>query len=415
MTGGSTSAGVRVTQRVWTLLLSVLVPCIALALIGLLVLWPGLGPQSPDGSAGAGDPVAEAPSWDPAATTAGAGFVTGRVTSLDLRECPEAERAGCEAVTVEVTGVDEPSEPVEVGDTGDLVVPPEAIRAGLAPGDQVRAQPMAGSSGDFVFVDFDRTVPLWVLAALYALVVVLVAGLRGLRAIVGLVLAFGVVLVFLVPSLLAGEDAVSVGIVASAVIMLVVLYLAHGFSARTTVALLGTFGGIAIAGVLAGVFSLWARLAGIHTEESYLLLGYGITPADLVVCGILVAGLGALNDVTITQASAVWELAGSDRRMSARTLFARAMRIGRDHIASTVYTIAFAFAGGALASLVLVGASSRGFLQSLTLGQMSFEVVSILVTSTGLVLAVPLTTALAVWAATSGTQERDSNRDRANG
>ena len=129
----------------------------------------------------------------------------------------------------------------------------------------------------------------------------------------------------------------------------------------------------------------------------------GLSMADLVVCAILIAGLGVLNDVTITQAAAVWELAASRPEASRREIFTSAMRIGRDHIASTVYTIAFAYAGGALTVLLLVAASSRPFLESLTLGEQAISVVSTLVTSIGLVIAIPATTLIAVLVVRSGT------------
>ena len=114
----------------------------------------------------------------------------------------------------------------------------------------------------------------------------------------------------------------------------------------------------------------------------------------MVLCAIIVAGLGVLNDVTITQASAVWELA--DQGQSQRQLFSRAMRIGRDHIASTVYTIAFATAGAALSVLLLISIYERPLLEVVQTEQFSQEIIRTLIGSIGLVLAVPLTTAVGV-------------------
>jgi uncharacterized membrane protein len=111
---------------------------------------------------------------------------------------------------------------------------------------------------------------------------------------------------------------------------------------------------------------------------------------------MLIAGLGVLNDVTVTQASAVWELADADRDLGARALFVRAMRIGRDHIASTVYTIAFAYVGSAFASLFVMSLYGLPADQLLNSSALAAEVVSILVGSIGLVVAIPLTTAVAV-------------------
>jgi YibE/F-like protein len=130
---------------------------------------------------------------------------------------------------------------------------------------------------------------------------------------------------------------------------------------------------------------------------------------SVVICGIIVAGLGVLNDVTITQASAVWELA--DQSASRKHLFSRAMRIGRDHIASTVYTIAFATAGTSLGVFLLIKINNRPLLDVLMTERFASELLGILIGSIGLVLAVPLTTAVGVAVVrASGTGQRPIRR-----
>ncbi|PMB99408.1 YibE/F family protein [Brevibacterium luteolum] len=399
----------RASRQAWSVMLGMLIPLAVLSVVGLVWLWP---------SSEATD------RWDPAALADGAEFTSGTVESIDLRACPDYESTGCGAITLN-TGER----------TGTMYAPPETIKTGIAAGDRIKVivmddaqtDPVADAitgggqpsgeqapgsdptneptSADFVFVDFDRNISLGVLAFVYAALVMLVAGLKGLRALIGLALAYAVMVWFMLPAVMDGKPAVLVGITAAAVIMFIVLYLAHGFSARTTTALLGTLFGILITGVLGALWTTWSKLAGIYTEETYILAWTdGLSMADLVVCAILIAGLGVLNDVTITQAAAVWELAASRPEASKREILTAAMRIGRDHIASTVYTIAFAYAGGALTVLLLVAASSRPFLESLTLGEQAISVVSTLVTSIGLVIAIPATTLIAVLVVRSGTR-----------
>lgn len=416
----------RASRQAWSVMLGMLIPLAVLAVVGFVWLWP---------SSEATD------RWDPAALSGDAEYTSGTVEAIDLGACPDYESTGCGAITL------------NTGDTtGTMYAPPEAINAGIAAGDRLKvivmddaqvdptADALTGggqgpggqapgseqapggeqaasgeqapgsdptnepTAADFVFVDFDRNISLGVLAFVYAALVILVAGLKGLRALIGLALAYAVMVWFMLPAVMDGRPAVLVGITAAAVIMFIVLYLAHGFSARTTTALLGTLFGILITGVLGALWTTWSKLAGIYTEETYILAWTdGLSMADLVVCAILIAGLGVLNDVTITQAAAVWELAASRPEASRREIFTSAMRIGRDHIASTVYTIAFAYAGGALTVLLLVAASSRPFLESLTLGEQAISVVSTLVTSIGLVIAIPATTLIAVLVVRSGT------------
>jgi uncharacterized membrane protein len=241
-------------------------------------------------------------------------------------------------------------------------------------------------------------VPVVALALLYALVVVLVARWRGLRAILGLGLAFAVLFWFMVPALLQGGPPLWVGLVGCSLIMVVVLYFAHGFSLRTTTALLGTLIGLGLTAVLAAWGTDAAYLTGMGDEYSYVLASVApeVRLSGIVLCGLLVAGLGVLNDVTITQSSAIWELQSANPQASARELFASGMRIGRDHIASTVYTIAFAYAGAALPLLIVVSLYDRSLGDTLISAELVEEVVRILVGSIGLVLAIPVTTGIAV-------------------
>ena len=249
-----------------------------------------------------------------------------------------------------------------------------------------------------MFVDFERSVPVLILALLYALVVVAVARWRGLRAVLGLGLAFGVLFWFMIPALLEGGPPLWIGLVGSSLIMVAVLYFAHGFSLRTTAALLGTLIGLGLTAVLAAWGTDAAALTGMGDEYGYVLstVAPEVRLSGIVLCGLLVAGLGVLNDVTITQSSAVWELQSADPQASARQLFSSAMRIGRDHIASTVYTIAFAYAGAALPILMVVSLYDRSMLDTLLSGELVEEIVRTLVGSIGLVLAIPATTAIAV-------------------
>src|SRR5699024_6646309 len=194
-----------------------------------------------------------------------------------------------------------------------------------------------------------------------------------------------------------------VAMVSASLIMVVALYLAHGVSSRTSTALFGTVLGIVITGVLAAWMTSWANLGIAYSEDGYLLVDTTeLAMTDIIVCAILITGLGVLNDVTITQASAVWELAAAAPRMKPGQLFSRAMRIGRDHIASTVYTSTFAYVGSALMTLIIVSAHDQRLVDTLAVGGMADGVVSIAACSSGLVVAIPLPPGLGVLVVRSG-------------
>jgi uncharacterized membrane protein len=286
-----------------------------------------------------------------------------------------------------------------------LSVPASAMRIG----DDVTAMKLSESYGNlttpYVFMDFQRGTPLLVLAGLFMVVVVAVARRKGAAALLGLVGALACVWLFLLPALTAGRNPLLVALVAASAVMFIVVYLAHGISIKTTTALLGTFAGVAVV-----VLGAWIAIPAIHLtpqihEEMSWLKSYvpGIDVSGVLLCGMVLAGVGVLNDVTITQASAVWELHAADPHASRFELFTRAMRIGRDHIASTVYTIAFAYVGSALAVLTLTTMMDYSLRTLFTFEDIAEELVPIFVASIALILAIPLTTAIG--AALAGSAE----------
>ncbi|HRI96619.1 MAG TPA: YibE/F family protein, partial [Nocardioides sp.] len=244
----------------------------------------------------------------------------------------------------------------------------------------------------------ERSSSLWLVTGLFALVVVAVARLRGLMALVGLGVAGLVLGRFAIPALLTGEAAVPVALVASAVIMYFVLYTTHGPSLRTSAALAGTLVGM----VLTAGIGWWAvgsaHLTGVVDDGGRILSTFAgqVQLQDLLVAAVIIAGLGVLNDVTITQSSAVWELRAAGPGLSRTNLFTSAMRIGRDHIASTIYTIVFAYAGTALTLLLAVSLYDRSWFALVGTEEIAEELVRAFASSIGLVLAVPATTAIAV-------------------
>ncbi|MDQ6751841.1 MAG: YibE/F family protein [Actinomycetota bacterium] len=369
--------------------MAILVPLAVLTLAGLVLLWPAGG----RGNVTVSNPYASAPD---------AKFETGTVQRVNLQDCPSsaamvAAGGKAEQCLVAYTAPDSGGPLAAVEITKEV-----AKSHGVKGGDRIRFLDLSNlpqlSGAPYIFIDFLRTVPIVFLALLYAVVVIAVARWRGLRAILGLVGAYVMLAQFILPALLAGKPPLLVAVTGAAAIMFAVLYFAHGVSARTSTALLGTLFGLIVTALLAAWATDAAYLTGLGDENTYQLVNVSdkLSLSGIVLCGLIISGLGVLNDVTITQASAVWEMYELAPGTPARELFRSAMRIGRDHIASTVYTIAFASAGAALPVLILVSLYDRSLLDTLTSGQLAGEVIRTLVGSIGLVLAIPITTALAV-------------------
>ncbi|MGP9500725.1 YibE/F family protein [Specibacter sp. AOP5-B1-6] len=376
-------------RRAVVLLSWILVPLAVLTVVAMVVMWPGAD-------------TAPEPAGNPYTAAPGASIDTGTVQRTSTEDCALTDSGGagtsCFIAFTEVKGLAEVP----------VLISPDIVQAGgVQAGDTISYLNLSGLAAitgadhagpTYVFMDFVRTVPMGLLAALYALVVVAVARWRGLRAMVGLVGAFGVLAWFILPALAQGQSPLGVALVGSSAIMFGVLYFAHGFSARTSTALLGTLFGLGVTAGLAAWAVDAAALTGTSGHNAYQLLNMtqGMSLSGMILCGLVISGLGVLNDVTITQSSAVWEMYELAPHTSTKELFTSAMRVGRDHIASTVYTIAFAYAGSALPVLLMVSLFDQPLLGALTGVELAEEIVRILVGSIGLVLAIPVTTAVAV-------------------
>jgi uncharacterized membrane protein len=273
----------------------------------------------------------------------------------------------------------------------------------LMVGDHIRIFRQVDQQGatGYGFYDFERTWPLAMLAALFAVVIVAIARWRGLRSLVGIVIAFGVLVVFMLPALRDGAPALPVALVASSVILYAAIYLAHGVSLRTSAALLGTLTAMLLAAVLSWAAIELTHLTGLSQDQNNEVAAYlgNVSITGLLLAGFIVGSLGVLNDVTITQASTVFELAhmGHGTR---RQVFTRAMRVGSDHIASTVYTLVLAYAGSSLPLLLLFSVANRSLADVLTSESVAIEIARSAVGGIALALSVPLTTAIATVLAT---------------
>lgn len=389
-------ADVRVSGRARAVLLGVLVAFGLGTALGLWALWPDADRLDETKSAvdyaapGVTFPHAEVTKVLPGCDPTGA-MLPGESLEDALAQGREAP---CGEVRAQI--VDGESR----GDKVSFNVPPEISRSGLSAGDRVQLQRTPGfeqGPAGYAFFGIDRSSTIWTLLVLFVVAVVVVARLRGCLALLGLVVGGYVLVRFMLPALLLGESGLAVAMVGASAIMFPVLYLAHGPSMRTSAALAGTLVGIVITAFIGVIAVKSANLSGITDEGGAILSTFigDVSFQGLLTCALIVAGLGVLNDVTITQASAVWELRAAAPEMNRRNLFGSAMRIGRDHIASTIYTIVFAYTGTALSVLLLLFLYQRPVGDLMATEDISTEVITTLATAIGLVLAVPVTTGIA--------------------
>ncbi|WP_037686167.1 YibE/F family protein [Streptomyces lavendulae] len=386
-----------VSKHLRKVIAAVLIPFAAAVFVGMAVLWPGGAPAHERTGVGfdrqtqQGTVVALA-KVDCKSVNASQVPPTGDTSTPEGRETQAAQTGECKKATVEVaSGPDK-------GRAFFEIVQPGAPRQ-LEKGQEVVVAyaPDAPRDLQYSVVDVNRKLPLALLAGIFALAVVVVGRMRGVFALVALVVSFAILTLFILPAILQGSNPLLVAVIGASAIMLIALYMCHGLTARTSVAVLGTLVSLLLIGLLGSLFIDWAFLSGNTDDNTGLIHGLypHIDMSGLLLAGVIIGSLGVLDDVTVTQTSAVWELHQADPAMGPRGLYRAAIRIGRDHIASVVNTLVLAYAGAALPLLLLfsIANSSMGSVANSEL--VAEEIVRTLVGSIGLVASVPVTTALA--------------------
>lgn len=253
----------------------------------------------------------------------------------------------------------------------------------------------------FLITDFIRRDGLLWLLIVFVAVAVLVGRWQGVFSLVGMGLTLGVIFWFILPQISSGHDPVATAITASLLIVPITFFLSHGLNKKTAVAVAGTLITLILTGILAQLFVGLTKLTGFASEEANFL--QALRPGEinirgLLLAGIIIGGLGIFDDITVSQAAVVAELKAAANNLSLAELFTRAMKIGRDHIASLINTLFLVYAGAALPLLLLFVDSPQPLAQVINYEFMADEIVRTLVASIGLILAVPITTFLAALA-----------------
>ncbi|MEO3972819.1 YibE/F family protein [Streptomyces sp. CAU 1734] len=385
-----------VSRHLRRVIAAVLIPFATAVVVGLMVLWPSSAPGHERTGVGFDRQTEQAEvvrvdKVDCDSVNAGVPPAEKPATP-QARAAAEARKGTCGKATIKITTGE------NKGRTFTEIVQPASSRK-LEKGQGVVAgyAPDAPKGLQYSVIDVDRTIPMALLAGIFALAVVLVGRMRGVMALIALAVSFGVLTFFILPAILAGSNPLIVAVVGASAIMLIALYMCHGLTARTSVAVLGTLISLLLIGVLGSLFIGWAHLTGNTDDNTGLIHGLypQIDMSGLLLAGVIIGSLGVLDDVTVTQTSAVWELHQADPAMGPRGLYRAGIRIGRDHIASVVNTLVLAYAGAALPLLLLfsIAQSSVGTVANSEL--VAEEIVRTLVGSIGLVASVPVTTVLA--------------------
>ena len=245
--------------------------------------------------------------------------------------------------------------------------------------------------------DFYRNDALMILTVLFVLVVAWIGRMRGVMSLLGMIISFFILTKGLLPSILQGNDPVLIMLLGSLLIIPITFYISHGINKKTTIAIVSTFLTLVITAALSYSFVILAKLTGFNAEESVYLQaqGFNVNMRSILLAGIILGAMGVLDDITISQVSIVETLRKSNKSLSKWDLYKHAMNVGRDHISSLVNTLFLVYAGAALPLFLLF--YGNGLRTELVINQevVATEIVRTLVSSIGIILAVPLASYIA--------------------
>ncbi|MDP3899550.1 MAG: YibE/F family protein [bacterium] len=271
-------------------------------------------------------------------------------------------------------------------------------------GDKVMVAQSKNYEGNLVFyiTDYVRSTAIYVLIGIFALVVFAVGRWKGLRALAGLIISFFIIIKFIIPQILGGHNPLIIGVIGAFVILALTIYITEGFQKKSHLALLTIFIGLIITSLLAIFFTKLAHLSGLAQEEILFLVDVGrgtINFSGLLLAGILIGTIGALDDVVISQIEAVIQLKKANPSLAKPELFKMVSKIGHTHMGAMINTLFLAYAGASLPLLLLFNIKQEPFLslsQIINHEMIAVEIIRTLVGSMGIVLAIPISTIIAV-------------------
>ena len=324
--------------------------------------------------------------------------------------CPKFVLAGQSPETFEgkVTRIGENLVDVQIDRSGQKEIISALIGEGLfadqidlKKGDLVLVSSFDNGDGQsgYYLADIVRRQSLLPLFVFFLVLVILVGGWRGIGSLLGLAVSLLIVIFFLVPQIATGKNPVLMVILSSLLIVPLTFYLSHGINRKTTIAISGTVISLIFAGLLAQGALQATRLTGLVSEEAGFLQSASPETYNLqglLLAGIIIGLLGVLDDVTVSQAAIVGQLRSINTSINDKELFLRAMAVGKDHVSSMVNTLILVYVGASLPLLLLFYNNPQPFLQVINYEIFTEEIVRALIGSIGLILAIPLTTVLAV-------------------
>lgn len=261
-------------------------------------------------------------------------------------------------------------------------------------------QPSAEEGGWSLYLEgFDRRTALFMLFGLFFLTLVLLSGWQGAKVVVGIIFSLLLIGFVLIPLFLRGVNPVPTAIILSGVITLVATGLASGWNRKALIVSAGTMGGALVAYILSLIFVEASHLSGLSTEEDRMFFrdNPNLNPRGLLFAGIILAAVGAAEDVAASVVSSAAEVRRANPRVTFKELFGASMTVGKDHMAALSNTLIFAYVGASLSALLLYTQFDGSWLKFINFDIVVDEIIRSLAATIGIAFTVPVTALLAAW------------------
>jgi uncharacterized membrane protein len=334
-------------------------------------------------------------------TTPFASYAHGQVTEVVFEDIGDGQRnkSISQELKVLLSDTEHKGEQVTIQHTAIL---DKAASVQYKQGDKVILGLLpSGIDREYVIVDRDRLTGVYIVIVIFILLALVVGRLKGMTSLVGLAITGSILIFFIAPQILNGKDPFLVALVGAGMILLVSMFISHGFNRRTQISALSTLASLVIAAAGAYAAVYLTKLFGFGQGDAFLLeTGYlgTINLQGILLAGIVISVLGVLDDVTTSQTAAVDELKKANPSLSVKELYSRGLSVGREHIASLINTLILVYAGAALPLfLLLTLQKSQPIWLLLNSEFVAEELVRSLIGSMALILAVPISTFLAAY------------------
>lgn len=252
---------------------------------------------------------------------------------------------------------------------------------------------------------------------LFVAVTTIIYGWKGLKSMLSLVCTMGIIIFVLVPLTLKGYNPVLVASLIAVPLLFSVMFITHGRSKITYAAMLGCFISIFITVILSYIIIIKSKITGfVDDTSSYLYFNSNgnIDFTLLVIASIIIGVIGVVDDGAITQARIVAELKDLNKTLTNNEYYKRAMNVGKDHAGAMINTLILAYTSSALPLLLLFYTSNTDKAVIINKEIIATEILRSLIGSIGLLLAIPITTYIAVILIKNGDQVNEHTHNHGN-